>query len=142
VVEYKDLNKRSKKKMRERVLAIVAEEKKAAMTTTSSSLLAFEPGPAVFMISTLLVLVFNITPPSCHVLLVPIQPAFPHITLQLGLAIGCSNCPPIRCVIDTAAALTTGNLHFFLALAKTYPHTIALIHSTKDYSPITLSGIV
>ncbi len=46
-VEYKDLNERSKKKMRETVLAIITEEKKAAITTTSSSLLTFKPGPAV-----------------------------------------------------------------------------------------------
>jgi hypothetical protein len=141
-VEYKDLDERSKKKMQETVLAIIAEEKKAAITTPSSSLLTSEPGPAVFMISTLSVPIFNITPPSCRVLPVPIQPALPHITLQLGLDIGCSNCPAIQCVVDTAATLTTCNLHFFTALAKAYPHTIALIHSPKDYSPITLSGIV
>ncbi len=41
-----------------------------------------------------------------------------------------------------AAALSTGNLHFFAALAKAYPHTVASIHSPSDYSPITLSGIV
>jgi hypothetical protein len=142
MVEYKDLDERSKKKMRETVLAIIAEEKKAAITTTSSSSLISEPGPAVFMISTLLVPVFNITPPSCCVLPVPIQPALPHITLQLDLDIRCSNCPAIRCLVDTTAALTNGNLHFFTALTKAYPHTIALIHSPKDYSPITLSGIV
>ncbi len=45
-------------------------------------------------------------------------------------------------MVDTAAALTTGNLHFFAALAKAYPHTVASVHSPKDYSPITLSGIV
>ena len=55
---------------------------------------------------------------------------------------GDSGCPAIRCVVDTAAALTTGNLHFFAALAKAYPHTVASVHSPTDYSPITLSGIV
>ncbi len=73
---------------------------------------------------------------------VPIQAAFPHITLQLGSAFGDENCPTIRCVADTAAALSTGYLHFFAALAKAYPHTVASIHSPSDYSPIRLSGIV
>jgi hypothetical protein len=86
--------------------------------------------------------VFNITPPSCCQLPVPIQAAFPHITLQLGSSLGDSRCPAIRCVVDTAVALTTGNLHFFAALAKAYPHTVASVHSPKDYSPITLSRIV
>ena len=71
-----------------------------------------------------------------------IQAAFPHITLQLGSVLGCSNCPAIRCVIDTAAALSTGNLHFFAAIAKAYPHTVAAVHRETDYAPITLSGIV
>ncbi len=88
------------------------------------------------------VLVFIIAPLSCQVLPVPIQVAFPCIMLQLGSALGCANCPAICCIIDTAAALTTWNLHFFAALAKAYPNTVALIHSPKDYSPITLSGIV
>jgi hypothetical protein len=52
------------------------------------------------------------------------------------------NCPAIQCVVDTAAALTTGNLHFFAEIAKAYPHTVASIYSPDDYSPITLSGIV
>jgi hypothetical protein len=70
------------------------------------------------------------------------QAAFPHITLQLGSALGDENCPAIRCVVDTATTLSTGNLHFFATLAKAYPHTVASIHSPSDYSPITLSGIV
>jgi hypothetical protein len=46
-------------------------------------------------------------------------------------------------LVDTAAALTTGNLHFFAAIAKAYPHTAHAIYTPKDYSSITLlSGIV
>jgi hypothetical protein len=113
----------------------------STVLTISSQSPPTNAGPRVFMLS-LPVPVFNITPPSCRTLPVPIQAAFPHITLQLGSSLGDSECPAIRCVVDTAAALTTGNLHFFTALAKTYPHTVALVHSPKDYSPITLSGIV
>ena len=86
--------------------------------------------------------VLNLAPPSRRVLPVPIQAAFSHITLQFGTALGCENCLAVRCVIDTAAALSTGNLHFFATIAKQYPHTVASIHSLADYSPITLSGIV
>jgi hypothetical protein len=48
----------------------------------------------------------------------------------------------LRCVIDTAAALSTGNFHFFAKVAKTFPHCVAKIYAPKDYSPIILSGIV
>jgi hypothetical protein len=142
-IEYKDLDKKSNKKMRKAVLAITADERKAALSVNTASLsTAPEPGLAVFMLSTLSVPVFNITLPPRSILLVPIQAALPHITFQLGTILGCANCPAIWCVVNTAGALTTSNLHFFMALAKAYPHTVVSIHGPTDYSPITLSGIV
>ena len=139
-VEFKDLDKNSKK-MREAVLAMAASDSSSTTSFVSTILSRSPPadaGPRVFMLS-LPVPVFNITLPSRRTLPVPIQAAFPHITLQL---VGDSGCPAIHCMVDTAAALTTGNLHFFAALAKEYPHTVASVHSPKDYSPITLSGVV
>ncbi len=41
-----------------------------------------------------------------------------------------------------AAALTTGNFHFFAKIAKAYPHTVAAIYSNSDYLTIVLTGIV
>ena len=111
-----------------------------ALTLSTATINSINPaGPKIFMYSAQ---VLNLAPPSRRVLPVPIQAAFPHITLQFGTALGCENCPAVRCVIDTAAALSTGNLHFFAAIAKQYPHTVASIHSPSDYSLITLSGIV
>ncbi len=68
--------------------------------------------------------------------------AFPHIIMQLRSTLGGSDCLRIQVVINTAAALTTGNLHFFAKITKTFPHTVAAIYAPQDYSPITLSGIV
>jgi hypothetical protein len=110
-----------------------------SVTTVSTGGLV--SGPKVFMLSRPIP-VFNITPPSRQVLPVPIQAAFLHIMLQLGSVLCCVNYPAIRCVVDTATALTTGNLQFFTSLAKACPHTVASIHSPTDYLPITLSGIV
>ena len=56
--------------------------------------------------------------------------------------LGCNNWPAIHCVIDTTAALITGNFHFFAQIVKAYPHTVAAIYSHTDYSPIILSSIV
>ena len=46
-------------------------------------------------------------------------------------------------MLDTAAALCTGNYHFFAAIAKRYPHChcVVKIYLPEDYSPIILSGI-
>ncbi len=133
LVEFKDLNKKSQKKMRKIVLAMSTMSPTASMSmvlsilTVGSSNAAPAPGPTAIFILTLHVL--NLAPLSHLVLPVSIQAAFPHIILRLG-------------VVDAATALSTGNLHFFTALAKAYPLTVALIHSAAEYSPITLSRIV
>jgi hypothetical protein len=66
----------------------------------------------------------------------------PHIIMQLGSILGGPDCPSIQAVINTAATLTTGNLHFFAKIAKTFPHTVATMYAPQDYTPITLSRIV
>ena len=88
------------------------------------------------------VVVLSSTSGSCDILLAPIVSNFPHILLQFGTEMGCSNCPVVQCVLDTAAALSTGNFHFVTAIAKQYPHCIAKIFVPQDYNPIVLSGIV
>jgi hypothetical protein len=122
--------------MRKAVLASTAATPAAAPAARS---------PVVYMLTVpaweaLQVLAANV--PHCCTLPVPIQLAFPHIILELGSQLGDANNPAIRTVIDTAAALTTGNLHFFAAIAKAYPHTAHAIYTPKDYSSITISGIV
>jgi hypothetical protein len=73
---------------------------------------------------------------------ISIQSNLSHITLQFGTDLDCPNCPLIRCTINSCAALTTGNFHFFAAVAKRFLHCIAKIFTPKDYVPIVLSGIV
>ena len=73
---------------------------------------------------------------------VSIQSNLPHIVLQLGTDLDCSNSPSIQCAVDTCAALSTGSYHFFASVAKRFPHCVAQIFAPKDYSPIVLSGIV
>ena len=88
------------------------------------------------------VVVLSSASPNRGILPVPIVSNFPHIHLQLGTVLDCPNWPVIRCVVDTAAALSTGNFHFMAAVAKQYPHCIAKLFVPKDYNPIILSGIV
>jgi hypothetical protein len=95
--------------------------------------------PLIFMID---VPVLSAASPSRNILPAPIVSNFLHIHLQLGSTLDCPDCPILRCVVDTAAALTTGNFHFVAALAKKYPHCIAKLYAPKDYNPIVLSGIV
>jgi hypothetical protein len=141
VVDFKDMAPSDQKQMREAVLATQSNASQASWITASSSL--FLPSPVVFMIQVPNdAFVLNATAPARRILPVPIQPSFPHITLQLGQVLGCSKCLSIRCVVDTAAALNTGNLHYYEAIAKAFPHTVAAIFSAADHNPIILSGIV
>jgi hypothetical protein len=143
-VNFNDMSETDQKRIREQVLtssatSLQSSTASAIMTSTSSSTPPTVCGLTIFMIN---VPVSVLQSPARRTLPVQIQAAFPHITLQLGSALGCSSCPAIRCVIDTAAALSTSNLHFFAAIAKAYPHTIAAVHRETDYSPIILSSIV
>jgi hypothetical protein len=130
---YKDMTDAQKTKMRKDVLAATAS---TPVTKPASS------GPAVFFMSSIVPILAASSPPARRVLPVPVQTAFPHLTIQLGLVLGDDNCPAVRCVIDTATALTVGNFHFFAKIAKAYPHCVAAIYSHADYTPIVLSGII
>jgi hypothetical protein len=121
--------------MREMVLAMSAKNLNPSTASSVTNITSsFGSGPAVFILS-LLLPVFNLSPPSHRVLPVPIQAAFPHIKLQLNLSLGCGNCPTIRRVVNTAAALSTGNLHFFSAIAKVYPHLVTSILTAQRTTP-------
>jgi hypothetical protein len=140
IVDFKDMAPSDQKHMREAVLAIQSNNLTANLITASTSLSM--PGPAVFVIQVPDSTVLNTAAPAKRILPVPIQPSFPHIILQLGQALGCLKCPAIRCIVDTAAALNTGNLHYFAAIVKAFPHTVSAIFSTADHNLIILSDIV
>ncbi len=118
------------------VLASLASDKTPPVTTVAP------PSPKKPMILVVDVVVLSSATPTRNILPAPIMSNFPHIHLQLGTELGCSNCPLIRCVVDTTAALSTGNSHFVAAVAKQYPHCIAKLFVPKDYYPFFLSGIV
>jgi hypothetical protein len=121
IAKFNNLDKSMQKKYCESVLASLVARASTDSSTTSSitsatSTLDFSvPGLSVFMLCATMLLAA--LPAHC-VLPVSNQAAFPHITLQLRSALGDENCPAICCVVDMAATLTTSNLHFFAALAK------------------------
>jgi hypothetical protein len=141
VIKFKDMAERQQKKLRKAVLAITAGDSTSSVASAimnSSNESGTKSGPRVFLI----VPVFSAALPPRRILPVPLQPSFSHITLMLGQDLNSSNCPTICCVINTAAALSMGNLHFFAAIAKAYPKTVVAIHTQADFLPIILSGIV
>jgi hypothetical protein len=73
---------------------------------------------------------------------ISIQSNLPHIILQFGTDINFLNCPSICCAVDSCAALTTENIHFFASIAKRFPHCVAKVFAPQDYAPIILSGIL
>ncbi len=144
VADYKDMNPDNQKRIHNAVLAIHGQSSVASSVTSTSTTGSILPGPVVFMLQVpdFTTTVLSAAAPARRILPVPIQTCFPHIILQLGQVLGCSKCPAIRCVVDTAAAINTGNLYYFAAIAKAFPHAIAVIYSTADHNPIILSGIV
>jgi hypothetical protein len=68
--------------------------------------------------------------PTRPIIPVGIQSLMPHIPLLLGQSFDDPDDPVIQVMVDTSAALNTGNYSFFAAIAKRYPHCIA-----KDLPP-------
>ena len=73
---------------------------------------------------------------------IAIHSNLPHIVMQFGPNLDCPNSPSIRCAVDSCAALSTGNFHYFASLAKRFPHCVAKVFAPQDYAPIVLSGVV
>jgi hypothetical protein len=94
------------------------------------------------MILVIDVLVLSSASPLKNILPAPIVTKFPQIQIQLSSDLDDLKCLVLRCVVDTASALTTGNFHFVAVVAKRYLHCVAKIFVPEDYNPIFLSGIV
>ena len=65
-----------------------------------------------------------------------------HISLQTGNSVEEKDCPNLRCVVDTGAALSTANFHYMEAVIRQYPHILKRVYLPADYAAIVLSGIV
>jgi hypothetical protein len=65
-----------------------------------------------------------------------------HVTLQMGLSNEERDCPALKCVFDSEAALSTANFHFMEVVIRQYPHILKKIYLPNDYAAIVLSGIV
>ncbi len=148
---FADFDDESKKGIHDQVLQFVAISSGDGTSVTSSITgtgYAFSPGsgqgcsrgggPVLFMYD--VSILTTQTSPTCPILPVGIQSLLPHISLQLGTTSDNPDAPMIRCMVDTGAALNTGNYSFYAAIAKRYPHCIAKVFLPKDYSPIILSG--
>ena len=145
-----DFDEAGQKCIREQVLNamgshdVVSDHTSVASLVTTLSTVATPAGsgrshPQIFAVY---VQVFAAGPDLKPIMPVSIQSNLPHIVMQFGLNPDCPNCPSIRCAIDSRAALTTGNFHFFASLVKQFPHIITKIFALQDYTPIILSGIV
>ena len=80
--------------------------------------------------------------PSKPPIPISIHSPMAHLTLQTGLFEEEKDCPGLRCVLDTGAALNTANYHFMEAVVRQFPHIVKQIYLPEDYAAIVLSGIV
>jgi hypothetical protein len=135
-VNYDTMSKANKDRVKEAVLASMGIKPDPNTNKSSGD---SSRKPIIYVID---VTVLSSSTSSRAIMPAPIMSNFPHIRLQLGNTLDCADCPVLRCVVDTAAALMTGNFHFIAALAKKYPHCVTKIYVPEDYNPIVLSGIV
>ncbi len=104
-IDFNKLSDDNKRKMTEAVLASMQPgTPQANQASKGDDSVAPRKKPIIFVAD---VVVLSSTSGSCDILPAPIVSNFPHILLQFGTEMGCSNCPVVRCILDTAAALST-----------------------------------
>jgi hypothetical protein len=110
-VDYDRMSAANKEHVKEAVLASMGIKTTADKSPDKSSLdsPSTSKKPLIFIID---VPVLSAPSPSRYILPAPIVSNFLNIRLQLGATLDCPDCPILRCVVDTAAALTTGNFQF------------------------------
>jgi hypothetical protein len=116
-LNYNTLNERDKALVREGVLVSMCVLKQrpdeASMITTDSSRASDRkhnspPSKQAMMTIIIIdVLVLSSASHTTSILLAPIVTSFPHIHLQLGTKLDCPRFPDLRCVVNTATALST-----------------------------------
>ena len=68
-----------------------------------------------------------------------------HLRIEFGAESAYGPCPALWTIIDTDAALCTGNLAFFINLCKCFPHIVDKIivsGESTGFTPIGLAGII
>ncbi len=65
-----------------------------------------------------------------------------HLMIQTGSLNKEKDCPNLKCVFDSSAALSTPNFHFMEAVIRQFPHILKKIYLTNDYTAIVLSSVV
>jgi hypothetical protein len=149
-IDYNCLSNANKEKIKKQVLSSIASfsmKDVAATTITDNQSKASNASIPRPQTPNLLIFVVDVSvlltaTANKELLLAPIMTNFPHIRLKLGTDLDNESCPEIRTIFCTAAALSTGNFHFVLAIAKKFPHCLAKLYVPEDYNPIILLGIV
>jgi hypothetical protein len=73
---------------------------------------------------------------------ITIHSPMPHLIMQTGTSKEETDCPGLRCMLDTGASLSTANFHYMEAVVRQYPQILKAIYLPEDYAAIILSGIV
>jgi hypothetical protein len=140
---FDSMSPENKARIKEQVLASMGittiSQKDDASTITTESPRPSGGKPLILIAD---VKVLSSVTPGKELLPAPIVSNLPHIQLKLGASLDDPDCPSIRCLIDTGAALTTGNFHYVAAIAKRFPQCVAKVYGPEDYNSIALTGII
>jgi hypothetical protein len=144
---YNNMTPKNKAKIKEQVLASMGvttiwQGDDASTITNDSAKSGGTKNPTKPLILIADVQVLSLANLSKDILPAPIVSNLLHILLKFGTSLDDSDCPSVRCLVDTGAALTTGIFHCTAAIAKRFPHCIAKVYGPDNYNAIVLSGII
>ncbi len=136
---YDYMTPKNKAKIKEQVIASIGvttipQGDNASTITNISAKSGSAKNPTKPLILIADVQVLSLANLSKDILPAPIVSNLPHILLKFGTSLNNPDCPSVRCLVDTGAALTTGNFHYVAAIAKRFPHCVAKVYGPEDYN--------
>jgi hypothetical protein len=142
-IDFNTMTPETQARIKEQVLASMgirtAVHGDDASTITNDSSKSGNGKPLILIAD---VQVLSSATPGKDILPAQIVSNLPHILLKLGTSIDNPDCPSVRCLVDTGAALTTGNFHYVATTAKHFSQCVTKVYGPDDYNLIALSGII
>jgi len=147
---YSDFDAAGKDRIREQVLISLKNGNREVSDTTSIALSVTTPssiiptnrhgGPGGRVANGSRIFIADVPVLAAGPSLKPLMPIaihsnLPHIVMQFGTTLDCPNSPSVRCAVDSCAALSTGNFHYFASLAKRFLHCLAKVGAALQNFP-------
>jgi hypothetical protein len=125
--------------LQQRALSLVSATDANSVSSSITGATGIKQHGSITVMQDIEVLASNTTKPPIPI---AIHSPIAHLTIQTGSSNEEKDCPNLKCVFNSGAALSTANFHFMEAVIWQFPHILKKIYLPDSYAAIVLSGVV